>query len=72
MSGVAVLFPGQGSQEVGMGADLFERHPEILGTTSDRILGWSRREVCVDGPNLVLEGPAVCVFTTDWFRDGSE
>jgi diaminopimelate epimerase len=29
-------------------------------------------EVCVDGPNLVLEGPAVCVFTTDWFRDGSE
>ncbi len=50
MSGVAVLFPGQGSQEVGMGADLFERHPEILGTTSDRILGWSLREVCVDGP----------------------
>jgi [acyl-carrier-protein] S-malonyltransferase len=33
-----------------MGADLFERHPEILGTTSDRILGWSLREVCVDGP----------------------
>ncbi len=50
MSGVAVLFPGQGSQEVGMGADLFDRHPEILGTTSDRILGWSLREVCVDGP----------------------
>jgi [acyl-carrier-protein] S-malonyltransferase len=50
MSGVAVLFPGQGSQEVGMGADLFERHPEILGTTSDRVLGWSLRDVCIDGP----------------------
>jgi [acyl-carrier-protein] S-malonyltransferase len=50
MNGVAVLFPGQGSQEVGMGADLFERHPEVLGTTSDRILGWSLREVCLDGP----------------------
>ena len=50
MSGVAVLFPGQGSQEVGMGADLFEHHPEILGSTSDRILGWSLHEVCLDGP----------------------
>ncbi len=50
MSGVAVLFPGQGSQEVGMGADLFERHPEVLGTTSERILGWSLREVCLEGP----------------------
>jgi [acyl-carrier-protein] S-malonyltransferase len=50
MSGVAVLFPGQGSQEVGMGFDLFEHHPEILGSTSDRILGWSLREVCLDGP----------------------
>ena len=50
MSGLAVLFPGQGSQEVGMGADLFEHHPEILGSTSDRILGWSLHEVCLDGP----------------------
>lgn len=50
MSGVAVLFPGQGSQEVGMGADLFDRHEEILGTESDRILGWSLRDVCLNGP----------------------
>lgn len=50
MSGVAVLFPGQGSQEVGMGADLFERHEDILGAESDRILGWSLREVCLSGP----------------------
>lgn len=50
MSGVAVLFPGQGSQEVGMGADLFERHPDVLGTTSDRILGWSLEEMCTASP----------------------
>ncbi|MDH3248083.1 MAG: ACP S-malonyltransferase [Acidimicrobiia bacterium] len=50
MSGVAVLFPGQGSQEVGMGADLFERHVDVLGTESARILGWSLRDVCLDGP----------------------
>jgi [acyl-carrier-protein] S-malonyltransferase len=50
MNGVAVLFPGQGSQEVGMGVDLFERHPGLLGATSDRILGWSLRAVCLDGP----------------------
>ena len=50
MSGVAVLFPGQGSQEVGMGADLFESHPEVLGSVSDRILGWSLRDVCLNGP----------------------
>lgn len=50
MSGVAVLFPGQGSQEVGMGADLFEHHPEILGSASDRILGWSLADVCLNGP----------------------
>ena len=50
MSGVAVLFPGQGSQEVGMGADLFENHPEVLGSVSDRILGWSLRDVCLNGP----------------------
>lgn len=46
----AVLFPGQGSQHVGMGEDLFARHPDRLGDDADRILGWSLREVCLDGP----------------------
>lgn len=50
----AVLFPGQGSQFVGMGADLFERRPDLLGDRSDEILGWSLREMCLDGPEEEL------------------
>lgn len=45
----AVLFPGQGSQFVGMGADLFEKRPDLLGDRSDEILGWSLRGMCLDG-----------------------
>ena len=50
----AVLFPGQGSQRVGMGADLFEARPDRLVDVSDRVLGWSLREVCLDGPEEKL------------------
>ncbi len=46
----AILFPGQGSQSVGMGADSFEAHPVLLGETADSILGWSLRTLCLDGP----------------------
>jgi [acyl-carrier-protein] S-malonyltransferase len=46
----AVLFPGQGSQFVGMGADLFEARPDLLGDRADDILGWSLRTMCLDGP----------------------
>lgn len=47
---VAVLFPGQGSQYVGMGADLFPRHEDLLGKTTDDTLGWSLSEICLEGP----------------------
>ena len=50
----AVLFPGQGSQRVGMGADLFEARPEQLVDLADRVLGWSLREVCLAGPEARL------------------
>lgn len=46
----AVLFPGQGSQFVGMGADVFATRPDLLGAPADRILGWSLRDLCVNGP----------------------
>ncbi len=46
---IAVLFPGQGSQTVGMGAELFDHHPDLLGDTADDILGWSLREMCLEG-----------------------
>jgi [acyl-carrier-protein] S-malonyltransferase len=46
----AVLFPGQGSQYVGMGGDLFDARPDLLGDAADEILGWSLRDLCLDGP----------------------
>lgn len=50
----AVLFPGQGSQFVGMGADLFDAMPDLLGDAADDVLGWSLRSMCLDGPEEVL------------------
>ena len=47
---VAILFPGQGSQSVGMGADLFEARDDLLGDRADEILGFSLRKLCLDGP----------------------
>lgn len=42
----AFLFPGQGSQSVGMGAELFTRFPDIV-EQSDEILGYSIEELCM-------------------------
>jgi [acyl-carrier-protein] S-malonyltransferase len=52
--GFAVLFPGQGSQFVGMGADLFEARPDLLGDAADEVLGWSLRRLCLEGPEEEL------------------
>jgi len=51
---VGILFPGQGSQYVGMGADLFEAKPMILGDRTDEVLGFSLRTLCLDGPESEL------------------
>jgi [acyl-carrier-protein] S-malonyltransferase len=50
----AVLFPGQGSQFPGMGADLFAERPDLLGHRADYILGWSLAEVCLRGSEETL------------------
>lgn len=50
----AVLFPGQGSQFVGMGADLFAARPDLLVDQADDVLGWSLRDLCLNGPEEEL------------------
>jgi malonyl CoA-acyl carrier protein transacylase len=40
------VFPGQGSQKVGMGAGLFERFPDVT-RAADEILGYSLAELCL-------------------------
>ena len=52
--GYAVLFPGQGSQFSGMGADLFNSRPDLLGKRAEEILGWSLEEMCLLAPEELL------------------
>ena len=53
---IAYLFPGQGSQKVGMGLDLFEQVPEAraLFEQADSQLGFSLSELCFNGPEADL------------------
>ena len=37
-----------------MGADLFEARPDLLGDRVNEILGWSLRELCLEGPEELL------------------
>ena len=50
----AILFPGQGSQFVGMGEDVFAARPDLLGSKADEILGWSLSDLCARGPEEEL------------------
>jgi len=43
------VFPGQGSQKVGMGAELFEKYSDLVAV-ADEILGYSIAELCIEGP----------------------
>jgi [acyl-carrier-protein] S-malonyltransferase len=51
-SRIALIFPGQGSQVVGMGKDLAEKHPAARQTfeEADEALGYKLSQLCFDGP----------------------
>mgnify|MGYP004704015713 CR=1 FL=1 len=52
MSGLALVFPGQGAQAVGMGHELAGHYPEAAATfaEADAVLGLPLSRLCFEGP----------------------
>ncbi len=60
MSRFALVFPGQGCQFVGMGADLCQAFPQARARLeqADDILGYSLSRLCFEGPSEELDDTA--------------
>ncbi len=66
-NGIAFVFPGQGSQYVGMGKELLEAHPIIREAfdQAEDTLGVDYLETCLDGPVEKLNDTSntqVCIY----------
>ena len=49
----AYVFPGQGSQKKGMGAELFDKFSDLVAI-ADQVLGYSIVELCIEDPREEL------------------
>src|SRR3954470_13985939 len=74
-SKIALIFPGQGSQVVGMGKDFAEKYPVARQTfeEADEALGYKLSQLCFDGPEEKLKmteitQPAILTVSTAAFR----
>lgn len=68
---LALVFPGQGAQFVGMGAGLYEQFPEARAVydQADEVLGFSLSRACFEGPAEVLDDTATtqpAIYTTSY------
>jgi len=72
---VAGLFPGQGSQSVGMGQELSEQYAVVRDTfaEADAVLGFALSEICFSGPveelkRTSIAQPALVTMSTACWR----
>jgi trans-AT polyketide synthase, acyltransferase and oxidoreductase domains len=74
---IAWVFPGQGSQRKGMGAEVLHRFPELCAA-ADRVLGYSILDLCLNNPDGRLRQtrfaqPAIYVVNAiRYFAQGQE
>ena len=49
------MFPGQGSQQVGMGKELLTLYPELLIEKFENTLGWSLEDIVSNGDEELIK-----------------